>query len=270
MALRREAGLSALEVRGFVGLLVQDRGQSLASDPASDFIRVDHERAHPPIIAGFRRTLKLSPSRGGLSLTGVPPWDSVDGVSDAKRRNLSVLEPLNLLDIPEDGLEFDEALPEAWLDEQLCQDRGLEFTVQAAGQAKVEIRALGPVDQRPPIRIRGRLDAPLRTSCVRCLDPVAVALRADVDFTLFAATSPEADQDADGTYEGESVPVPELLREGLALELPMTPVCEDEPACDARTQVMLDAVNKPGEEAMAQEPEIDPRWEKLAALKKKL
>ncbi|MEM6367666.1 MAG: DUF177 domain-containing protein [Myxococcota bacterium] len=191
-------------------------------------------------------------------------------MSDAKRRNLSVLEPLDLVDIPEDGLQFDETLSDAWLEEKLCRDEGLQFEVRGPGQAKVEVRALGPVEQRPPVRIRGRASGPLRTPCVRCLDPVDFELRADLDFTLFAATGAQLDQDADGTYEDESVPLPDLLREGLGLELPMNPVCEDENSCDERTRSMIEAVNRPGEEAMAEKPDIDPRWQKLAALKDKL
>ena len=263
---RPEARLPTAGVRGFVDRLFEDGRERFDDPPAGGDIRVHHQCPHR------RHDLELAPKSQARRAV-VDDDDALrfcGRVSDAKRRNLSVLEPLDLLDIPEDGLEFDEALPETWLDEQLCQDPALELRVRAAGRAKVQVRVLGPVDQRPPVRIRGQLDAPLQTPCVRCLQSVEVPLAAELDFTLFAATSREADQEADGTYEGDRVQLPELLREGLALELPMNPACEDEPACDQRTQAMLDAVNEPGEKAMDAKSDTDPRWRKLAALKKKL
>ncbi|MGF1509221.1 MAG: DUF177 domain-containing protein [Myxococcota bacterium] len=187
--------------------------------------------------------------------------------SDAQARNLTLLEPLRLRDIPSDPLRFSEALPAEWLRSSLPLDGAIQFRIAEDGSADVTVSALGPVDQRPPIRVCGRLHADLQSDCVRCLDPVAVWLRLDLDQTLFSqdvgqTTEPEE------TYDGETIPLPDILREALTLELPMNPMCEDEGACDARTHALLERVNRPAEEAMARTPGADPRWAALAHLKR--
>jgi uncharacterized metal-binding protein YceD (DUF177 family) len=184
--------------------------------------------------------------------------------SSAADRNLTLLEPLELRDLTEEGLHFDEVLPLEWLAAAVEGGPGLQFAAVEAGRADLEVQPLGPVDQRPPVRIRGHLGAPVRTDCVRCLESLTVPLEVEIDQTLFAS---EGAPEEEAVYEGEAIDLPEVLRESLALELPMNPTCADTRACDTRTQKLLDDVNRPAREAMGDKPAVDPRWAALAALR---
>ncbi len=192
------------------------------------------------------------------------------GPVDAKIHQLSLLEPLELRHLPDQGLRFEEALTEAWLAENVVSSaQDLSLTLTGPGWGELEIMPLGPVETRPPIVLRGNLKVPLKTPCVRCLEDVALDTQTKVELTLFP---PDAAQDDDdpgsaeaGTYEGGTLPLPEILRETLLLAIDMNPCCADEPACDARTAQMLAAANK---DVLALETSGDPRWAALAALKK--
>ena len=186
--------------------------------------------------------------------------------SSARDRNLSAFEPLRLEDIPEDGLQFDEEAPEGWL-AQAVAGGGLEFSPRALGRVRLDVLPTGDVARRPPIRIRGHVFAPLITDCVRCLETVPVDMKVDVDVTLFSAD--EAGEEADGVYEGDDVPLPNVAREAVALELPMNPVCEDEDACDARTAQLIENANAPARAAVSDAPQVDPRLAVLEQFKPK-
>jgi uncharacterized metal-binding protein YceD (DUF177 family) len=188
-------------------------------------------------------------------------------------RGLSALDDLRLQDIPEEGLRFDQPLPRAWLTERLASSHGLRWAPRSEGRVDVEVSALGPVDRSPPVRIRGRASAAVETDCVRCLEAVHQDVRAQVDLTLFSSTevgNPEASPESadEGRYEGRTIPLPEVLREHLLLELDMNPVCSDVDGCDARTRALIEEANRPAREADAEdEGAIDPRWAALARLK---
>ncbi|MEM7678904.1 MAG: DUF177 domain-containing protein, partial [Myxococcota bacterium] len=144
------------------------------------------------------------------------------------------------------------------------------------------------IDQQPPVRLRGRVNATVRTECVRCLLSVEPVIEAEVDLTLLpgepdepvakAKTTkldgdnrkvedwstedfPNPEDLADAVYRGDKIDLPEFVREGLLLGLTTHPVCEDEAGCDERTAALIDAANQPNIES---ESDIDPRW---AALK---
>ncbi len=212
---------------------------------------------------------------------------------DANQRQLTALEPLELRHLPDDGLTFDEALPQTWLAEAVgAGSSGLMFVAVEPGRLKIEVMPLGPVDERPPIRIRGRLDAVLETDCVRCLATVRPSIEGDLDITLIAGPParaenesgrgtgkvrddarlddwssedfPNPDELADAVYRGETVDLPDILREALLLGLATDPVCEDTVGCDARTAALIDEANAPVRQA---EDGIDPRWAALRKLR---
>lgn len=229
------------------------------------------------------------------------------GPVDATSRKLSVLEPLELRLIPADGLIFDEALPIHWLRAGLGEttDTGEAIEILQEGRAHLTVRALGEVQDRPPILVEGRFDAQVRTPCVRCLSDVLLDLGEPISTTLFPA--PEAPKKATGKpkraeapsskkggkadkkskkggkddarledwtgedvvaiealdetgYVGETIDLPSVLEEALVLSMDLNPCCADEPACDARTQALLDEVNAPAQQA---ETAPDPRWAAL-------
>lgn len=214
---------------------------------------------------------------------------------------LSLKAPLDVRDIPAEGLRFDEALtPDllgAWVGD--APSRGpVAFTLGATGRAVVDVR---PVDESEPptLRIRGRLEAPMSTACVRCLETVEVALEADLEATLvphrdplaevgrgaanargraraveggepleaWTETFPEPEALDEDAYDGRTVPLPALLGQAFLLELPSDPACADESDCDRRTHAMIDAANA---DARASDAGGDPRWAALQALRARL
>lgn len=195
---------------------------------------------------------------------------------DAAERQLSVLDRLELGLLPDEGLAFDEALSEEWLQaEVLGQDpSGLTLKSNKPGRAEISVIPIGPVETRPPITVRGTIRASADTSCVRCLADVAVEVAAEVDVTLvFGASSETETQDPEDisvdaldeqTYGADGLELGTVVRESILLGFDMNPTCEDEAACDERTAAMLEKANRAAREA---DDAIDPRWAKLAAMK---
>ena len=94
--------------------------------------------------------------------------------------------------------------------------------------------------------IHGKVSANVRTSCVRCLEPIVLAVDADLSLLLVTKASansrrPRAEREtgrdpslgndfssaeADfDTYEGEEVVLDPFVREAILLELPPFPLC---------------------------------------------
>lgn len=207
--------------------------------------------------------------------------------------------PLDVRDLPADGLQLAEDLSEetllAWVGDALARGP-VPVKLLAGGHAKVEIR---PIDEGTPptVRLRGRIAAELDTQCVRCLEPVRCALDAELDATLVPAAPaepppveptrgrakgkaipvkdgeplepwdesfPAPEALGEDAYDGRTLPLPNILGEALLIEVPSDPACENEDACDERTQALIASANA---EARASEEEGDPRWAALRALR---
>lgn len=190
-----------------------------------------------------------------------------------EKPKLTVTEPLDLRLLPDEGLELEEALPKAWLDEKLADPKNaVSVTAVADGTAQVEISPMGAVPSRPPIRIHGKLGASVSTTCVRCLEAVEETLDVELDVTLFPDAVPErkstGEEDDDvvtgemdeGSYDGSVLDLPGVVAEALVLELPMNPVCAEESACTERTHKMIAEANRPSEGV------IPDRWAALRRL----
>ncbi|HRY10257.1 MAG: DUF177 domain-containing protein [Actinobacteria bacterium] len=101
--------------------------------------------------------------------------------------------------------------------------------------------------------------------CSRCLDPVRVPLRADLQ-ELYAWTEAEAEVDDLGErgphLDGELLDLRPAIRDGLILDMPAAPLCDpDCPGLCAQCGARL-----------ADDPDhhhdtTDPRWAALSALK---
>jgi uncharacterized metal-binding protein YceD (DUF177 family) len=114
---------------------------------------------------------------------------------DARNRQLSVTEVLELRFIPDEGLSFDEALAPEWLDRAILADETderLEYHASEPGRAQLEVQPLGAMASRPPIAVRGSVTVKLKTVCVRCLADVLGEARADLDLTLFPVDAQRA------------------------------------------------------------------------------
>lgn len=229
------------------------------------------------------------------SLTGpseAATFSTVD-LHDAGARGLNLTKPLDVRDLPSEGLRYDHELPAEFVLQLLgsAATRGpVRFDVEGAGRATVDVLPLSPEDG-PPVRIRGTLSAHLLTSCVRCLEPVRLELTVPVDATLFANLDPlegvgqagpaapnpkedqldpwseqfpEPDRLAEDAYDGQMVPLPHVLQQALLIEVPTDPVCLEEGPCSERTEALITQANAASEAADA---EGDPRWAALRALR---
>jgi uncharacterized metal-binding protein YceD (DUF177 family) len=218
------------------------------------------------------------------------------GPIDASSRKLSALEALELRHLPQEGLQFNEPLPIEWLRTGLGEtmDTGEAIEILNPGSISLKVQPLGEVQDRPPVLLVGRLEAAVRTPCVRCLYNVDLDLSDNIEQTLFpkAVASKKASKDKkkgkgrpdksdsrledwsgddmpeltaldEAGYDGDILKIHEILEESLVLSMDLHPTCADEPLCDSRTRALLDGVNGPAEEA---ETGPDPRWAALQNL----
>jgi len=82
------------------------------------------------------------------------------------------------------------------------------------------------------VLVNGTIETNARAECARCLEPVAIPLRAAVTIAFMAderllvsEQNPEPVDDDSFYYNGEVVYPAEALRELLLLELPVVPAC---------------------------------------------
>ena len=106
----------------------------------------------------------------------------------------------------------------------------------------------------------GTATVQLRGQCSRCLDDIEAEDSFDVQ-ELFFYPGNEVEED-ESLVVDETIDLEETLRDAVVLELPFTPLCEDDclglcPECGAD-------LNDDPEHTHDQR--IDPRWEKLTGL----
>jgi uncharacterized metal-binding protein YceD (DUF177 family) len=141
------------------------------------------------------------------------------------------------------------------------------------GNALARVSADGPIEARLRIEsvvegvlVTGPVDAPVTFSCARCLKPLEGDVVVDL-CELFVAPGHEAPAEEE-TYEihGQEIDVEPMLRDNIALALPLNPICREDcagicatcgrdlntGACDCTTE------------------ELDPRWAGLSELRDKL
>lgn len=153
----------------------------------------------------------------------------------------------------------------------------VELTETVNAPARIGIELLG-IEKGAPVALDLRLEsvsegvlvtgtvaAPTTGECSRCLTPIT----GDVEIhltELFAypdsATEATTEEDEVGHVVDDTIDLEQPIIDAIGLELPFSPVCEDDcsglcPQCGVR---LADA--EPGH----QHELIDPRWAKLAAL----
>jgi uncharacterized protein len=118
--------------------------------------------------------------------------------------------------------------------------------------------------------VHGRVAADLVAPCARCLEPVTIR----IDEAVIALMVPAAQIKRPGSgeyefssdeadvlpYDGETVVLDDLVRDGLVLEIPMIPLCRED--CPGMSHA-----EKAAPAAKAGEKPIDPRLLPLARLK---
>ncbi len=131
--------------------------------------------------------------------------------------------------IPEEGLPLELVLDTAWLDEVLGTAE-LSTTPGGVGHASLRL----DLSERN-VYVSGRFEAPVQATCVACLDPVTIDLRADITLHLEPAatakpgrgpheevelTRDELDVDV---YTEDRIDLAHWLREAILLEAPLHP-----------------------------------------------
>lgn len=170
----------------------------------------------------------------------------------------------HIRDIPEDGMTVDVAIDTATMRGLL---EGSEYAPadESCGSAHVQIDR-----HERAVTLTGSVDATLRASCVRCLEPIDV--KAHADFTLYltpaASAKPhraneeielsadELDQDH---YVDDRIELAPWLREQILLEAPTFPECPN--GCAAPIKMPAIVVQT--------EHKVDPRLAPLQKFSKK-
>jgi uncharacterized protein len=167
-----------------------------------------------------------------------------------------------LTDIPAEGkeLSFSDTAAEP-------RDLGPQVeAVQQAPAARLRLERDGDM-----VTARGAYTAELVLSCSRCLGPVPLHLEGELDWTFRPLVQEDReeiqlaeDELEVSFYEDGRVDLGQALRDEIGLALPMAPLCR--PECAGLCPVCGKPV-KPGEPCCRKDS-VDPRWAKLAQLKK--
>jgi uncharacterized protein len=142
------------------------------------------------------------------------------------------------------------------------------------GRAELVVEHRGHHDNVEDIRIVGSLAVQVETNCARCLDPVSHSLNWSFDL-LYRPTGADtvgdevAISEADteiSYYQGEGVLLEDVLREQVLLATPVKMLCQEDckglcPQCGSNRNV---------EQCNCDQHPVDPRWEALSDIKKKL
>ncbi len=129
--------------------------------------------------------------------------------------------------------------------------------------------------KRDQVRVTGKLEGAVKVQCDRCLHPVASPLQTEFDVAYapaFVLDEAEADEvkelhDEDlilAFYEGDQLDVDELVREQVLLALPMRLLCRE----DCKGLCLACGADLNRDLCACAQPEVDPRWSALAALKR--
>lgn len=115
--------------------------------------------------------------------------------------------------------------------------------------------------------VRGELEADVRVSCARCLEPVTDRVTADV-VELFQDPERTPPEDLDSSDEGYEIhegqiDLDALLRDALAPALPVRPLCRE----DCRGLCAQCGANRNETDCTCAEDDTDSRWAALESLR---
>ncbi|MGH2757255.1 MAG: YceD family protein [Actinomycetota bacterium] len=133
----------------------------------------------------------------------------------------------------------------------------------APDPAHADLRAESVVEG---ILVTGRVEADATLECARCLKEFSSDVAVDV-CELFVAPGHEETADEDAyRVAGEQIDLEPMVRDALALALPLNPVCE------ATCKGMCARCGKDLSQGPCEcsDDELDPRWAELSALKDQL
>lgn len=109
------------------------------------------------------------------------------------------------------------------------------------------------------VLVTGTVDVTVTGECARCLEPIEDDLEIDVQ-ELFLYPGTDVDDEEASRIEGELIDLEPVVRDGVVLDLPFTPLCRPDCAglCpDCGQNLNTDPDHHHGDR-------IDPRWGDLA------
>jgi len=124
------------------------------------------------------------------------------------------------------------------------------------------------------IRIKGHLSTQLELACARCLEPVMLDVKRDFELLYrpqgtdagreeLSVTAAEAEV---SYYEGEGLPLEDVLREQILLAVPLKAICRE----DCKGLCPHCGKNLNSGQCSCAEPMEDPRWNALKEIRGKL
>lgn len=141
----------------------------------------------------------------------------------------------------------------------------------AEGRAEVLHEHRGPKEIVSDIRLRGNWQGQFEVPCARCVEPVSIPLKGELDLIfrpLGVDAGPQersisAQETEIGYYQKDSLLLEDVLREQVLLSLPVRTLCKEDckglcPRCGA---------NRNSQACSCEEGPRDPRWEALADLR---
>jgi len=175
--------------------------------------------------------------------------------------------------------ELRAALPSAWLTRKLAEvaeEGDIVFSAKKDGDVDLRLTPSGGDN----FLVQGKVHATVETTCGRCLGPAIVPVDTSVTLLLVPEQADgkrpvrgRRSKDSEGefefdrdeadvaTYDGDTVVLDDLVREAILLELPISALCSEDCAGMA---------SDPAVAAKLEKARIDPRLQKLAALRDKL
>jgi uncharacterized protein len=182
-------------------------------------------------------------------------------------------------DIPIEGVAVEVELPSRWLETTLGD---VDLDAQSGEQSGTFSGRLSR--SGPGIVVRGRVRIRFHVPCVRCLEPAAVAIDAELSLLLLPVPRAETrkpgrrsspgqsgpdeaeyefseDEAAKDVYDGETVVLDPFVREAILLEMPGFPLCSEScPGIEAPG-------SGPGLDRDPTTAEVDPRLAPLDAFR---
>jgi uncharacterized protein len=161
--------------------------------------------------------------------------------------------------------------------EDFCQKVHLEETTDILGLQAEGTRFDKPIQVelsvskiKDQLICRGKVFAPVKLECSRCLLEYDMDLSSDLDFVIdLAGTTEKIDSEEDGYFVADPSSaffvIDDLVREAIILALPLKPLCSE--ACKGLCPVCGTDLNKSLCHCVIEK--TDPRWDKLKGLLKK-
>jgi uncharacterized protein len=166
--------------------------------------------------------------------------------------------------IGDEGVDLDEGLVAGWLNDTLGS--GSPYKAATDGRIAAHLEKVERI-----VRVRGRVQVTLASSCVRCLVDVPLTIDVPLEVTIFPAgeePAPTEEGELSGddmgvaTYQDDEIDLANLVHDEVFLELPMNVLC-----CETCAGLCPKCGKNLNEGRCSCAPDVDLRWESLRGIK---